>query len=72
MCDFKIFPVAANFREGRVGQHQVRCLREAGLAQQLLLLRDLQGVNGREGIHTGKGKEDSIWNINFAKLFFRN
>ena len=41
-------------RERWTGEHQVRGLREAGVAQRMLFLRHLQGLHGGQGLHTGK------------------
>merc|ERR1712066_450044 len=42
------------FRQRWSGEHQVRGLREAGVAQRVLLLRHLQGLHGGQGLHTGR------------------
>jgi hypothetical protein len=42
------------FRQGWPRQHQVRGLRDFGLAQRLLLLRHVQRLHGWKGIYPGK------------------
>merc|ERR1711879_140827 len=45
-----------NHRQRWSGQHEVRGLREAGMAQRVLLLCHLQGLHGGQGLHTGRGE----------------
>ena len=50
----KIFTFTSLARQGRAGQHQVRGLRDPGLAQRVLLLPPVQGLHGGQGIHPGQ------------------
>ena len=59
----KIFTFTSLARQGRAGQHQVRGLRDPGLAQRVFLLPPVQGLHGGQGIHPGHFSSNPIFKL---------